>query len=362
MAGPADPEKIDAAKVHLWHHHLDYLSIMSYDYEGSWSASVGHLANLKGGSSKGGGYSTEKAVNKYISIGLPAHKIIMGVPFYARGFANVESGWGGPFSGIPPANQESFKWEAGSSDYRGINNGKATGPDGTEFSDLNAVAARCVNTTQRTYWSYDNPETMALKMDFVNQKGLGGAMSWSIDGDLPYSDPRSLSKVIFNKLSPFGLDLSRNTLYYPESKYTNINGLPYESPAPAPTPTPVPAPTPVKPPAPTPAPTPAPVKPPATSTGTPVIPPWVQVPNKPPAPTPAPTPTPVPVKPPAPTPAPAPVPTPAPNPVPPPVPAKPPVPAPTPAPTPVPGVPKTIHVSFDLNLVKSEIEKLKFTF
>jgi chitinase len=302
IAGPASVSKIDASKVELWHQYLDYISIMAYDYEGSWSKTVGHHANLYGSSAPGSTFSTESAVDKYISKGVEPHRIVMGIPFYARGFSNTngQGDWGSKFQGVPQTNQAEFKWENGNSDYRGINMGKASGADGTESVDRKAVAAKCINNNTKTFWSYDNPETTSMKMDYIISKGLGGAMSWSIDGDLPISNPRSLSRVIYNKLSPHGLDKTQNILHFPTSKYTNINNLPHEpvfTPTPTPvftpTPTPVftPTPTPVFTPAPTPVFTPAPIPahtpvftppivPPSiwtqpTSISQPVLPPWI---------------------------------------------------------------------------------------
>jgi chitinase len=206
LAGPADTSKIDAAKVELWQKYLDFISIMAYDYEGSWSQTVGHHANLRGRSAPGSTFSTESAVDKYISKGVAPNRIVIGIPFYARGFANVSGsgGFGSRFQGVPPANESQFKWESGSSDYRGINMGNSTGADGIESVDRQAVAAMCVGGTTKTVWSYDNPESTSMKMDYIISKGLGGAMSWSIDGDLPITHPRSLSKVIHNKLYNVG--------------------------------------------------------------------------------------------------------------------------------------------------------------
>jgi GH18 family chitinase len=33
------------------------------------------------------------------------------------------------------------------------------------------------------FWSYDDPASIGLKMDYVQALGLGGVMAWSLDGD-----------------------------------------------------------------------------------------------------------------------------------------------------------------------------------
>ena len=34
-----------------------------------------------------------------------------------------------------------------------------------------------------TFWSYDDPASIRLKMEYIKLLGLGGAMAWSLDGD-----------------------------------------------------------------------------------------------------------------------------------------------------------------------------------
>ena len=38
------------------------------------------------------------------------------------------------------------------------------------------------------WWSYDTPETLAGKMDYVREHGLGGAHLWELRGDTEDGD------------------------------------------------------------------------------------------------------------------------------------------------------------------------------
>lgn len=44
------------------------------------------------------------------------------------------------------------------------------------------------NPDTKVFISYDDPESIAAKMDAVNSKGLAGAMIWSIDQDSEEND------------------------------------------------------------------------------------------------------------------------------------------------------------------------------
>jgi chitinase len=80
--------------------------------------------------------------------------------------------------------------------------------------------------------SYDTPETVMQKASYIHENSLGGAMWWETSGDRPCSSGASLIEITANGLGGQrgeGLELSRNCLFYPKSRYKNLReGMPNE--------------------------------------------------------------------------------------------------------------------------------------
>ncbi len=118
-------------------------------------------------------FSGDLAISTYTSAGAPAAKLLLGLPYYGRGWTGV----GRPTTGCSrPAPRPPGTWEAGIEDYKVLKNRPGTG-----FRDTAAGAL----------WLYDGtnfgPTTtrtvIAQKTAYVKQKGLGGVMVWELDGD-----------------------------------------------------------------------------------------------------------------------------------------------------------------------------------
>ena len=78
-----DVEKISAA--------LDLIHIMSYDLHGSWDGTVGHHSQFfhHPDDPMGAAASTSYAAQLWLNKGLPANKLVFGLPAYGRGFSGV---------------------------------------------------------------------------------------------------------------------------------------------------------------------------------------------------------------------------------------------------------------------------------
>jgi len=179
---PADPAKVQAGfEVPQIFNHLDYATVQGYDFYGPWLPQTNHQGQLRNPPANPAPasqrFSGQIAVNQYLSRGAPAGQLALGIPAYARGWANVANVNNGLYqtgSAVPVIPGKMF--EAGIMDYKHV----ITEP-GTVFRDNTHGAVWKFGNGR--FWSYDDPQLIAAKGDFVEQNGLGGLMIWSLDGD-----------------------------------------------------------------------------------------------------------------------------------------------------------------------------------
>ncbi|KAI1344373.1 family 18 glycosyl hydrolase [Xylariaceae sp. FL0016] len=208
-AGAQNHEKLDLRGMDRL---LDFWNLMAYDYAGSWDAHAGHQANLFPcvDNPRCTPFSTAAALDAYTSRGVPAHKIVLGMPLYGRAFQGTD-GPGHSYNGVGEGT-----WENGVHDYK-----KLPLPGAEERVDRDAGASYCFHPGSRTMVSYDTVPMARNKTQFLRDRGLGGAMWWESSADK--EGPESL---IANVVDVMGgtraLDQTPNCLDFPQSKYDNL--------------------------------------------------------------------------------------------------------------------------------------------
>ncbi|KFA69771.1 hypothetical protein S40285_05995 [Stachybotrys chlorohalonatus IBT 40285] len=212
VACPAGPQNIKNLDIPGMDPLLDFWNLMGYDYAGSWDQVSGHQANLHPCHDNPSctPFSTAAAIKAYTSQGVPAHKLVLGMPLYGRAFQDTD-GLGKPFQGVGEGT-----WENGVFDY------KKLPLDGADVVHDSAVGASyCYSQHNRKLVSYDTPQVAQVKTEFIKQQGLGGAMWWESSADKEGEE--SLIGTVVNGLGgPKGLLRSENCLRYPETKYDNL--------------------------------------------------------------------------------------------------------------------------------------------
>ena len=179
---PASPAKIDAGfEVPDIFGALSFATVQGYDFHGTWEPTTNHQSNLYTSPSdpSGFGFSDDQVVKAYLSRGAPAKEIVVGVPFYSRGWTGVDPANHGLYqssSGAAPGT-----WEAGVDDYKAAR--ARLGSGFTRYEDSSAGAAWLFNGTE--FWTYDDPPVMSAKAEYVRDNGLGGIMFWELSGDTP---------------------------------------------------------------------------------------------------------------------------------------------------------------------------------
>lgn len=161
------------------HPYLDYINLMSYDFHGAWETVTGFHAPLYPStdapySYPASTYSVDSAVQGYLAAGVPSTKLVVGLPFYGRGWTDVEIGNNGLWQTATGAAIGTY--EAGINDYKVIK--QLNSP---VYRDENVGAVWKYDGI--SFWSYDDPQTIAQKIAYVVAQDLGGVMLWSLDGD-----------------------------------------------------------------------------------------------------------------------------------------------------------------------------------
>ncbi len=174
--------------------HLDRFNIMAYDYHGPFDNPMitGVNAPLNRDTNPDSSYYVAMTVENYLNNGVPANKMVLGMPTYGHSYAGVtglsstDYGPGKPFTTAGPA-------------------GPATGTPGIlayfEIADMNATkqlvfapdsvtsTAEGYNLTAQEWASYDTPDTIALKAQLAKSYLLQGIMFWAVDDDEYYWAP-----------------------------------------------------------------------------------------------------------------------------------------------------------------------------
>ncbi len=212
-AGPGNYQNIELAKVGQT---LDWINLMTYDFHGGWDSATGHNAPLypnpadpSPDASARTQWNTSAAVTGYLSAGGPASKIIVGVPFYGRGWQNVGPTNNGLFQ--PGQGASIGTWEPGMFDFKDLDQNYVSKNGYVRYWDNASQVPYLYNPAQRTFITYDDPQSIGLKSDYINSQNLGGAMLWELSAD-------TSNNSLISALSAPLLSASSTAVLMPNSK------------------------------------------------------------------------------------------------------------------------------------------------
>jgi chitinase len=176
FAAGAFPDFIANTELDKLQAVVDFVNLMTYDFRTS-DPIAGHHANLYLHPADAKKRSVDGAVRDFIAAGVPPAKVVVGVPFYGRAWANIQGEGTGLYQpGSRPTAPIETKYGPMSAtliDRAGY----------IRIWDSQAQAPYLWNKDTRTFISYEDPESLRLKSAYIREKGLGGAMFWEYYGD-----------------------------------------------------------------------------------------------------------------------------------------------------------------------------------
>jgi GH18 family chitinase len=198
IASGAGWDKIDNLEVEAISDILDWINVMTYDFRGAWDfSSTAHHAGMYenpddpvDGDDVAARYNVDSAIQTFLARGAAPGKIVVGVPFYSRSWGGVQDplGNGGlfqPATSVPPGTWDDWSSGAtGINDFFEIEEMIASGDYVRYWDGISQVPYLYSPTRHDGHFvSYDDEESMGIKMDYIIENELGGAMFWEVTAD-----------------------------------------------------------------------------------------------------------------------------------------------------------------------------------
>ncbi|XP_055346364.1 uncharacterized protein LOC129593893 [Paramacrobiotus metropolitanus] len=163
---------------------LDFISIMTYDFHGSWDSNVEHHSPIYGRNrdvSTVPGFNMVSAIKLWIKAGCPADKIVVGIPFYGRSFTLTDAHVTAPGSpAVGGGEPGPFTREPGFLSYFEV---CSLLMDKTWTVVIDPEERTPYAYKEDQWIGYDDIDSIIKKTVIVREWGLGGVMVWSVDMD-----------------------------------------------------------------------------------------------------------------------------------------------------------------------------------
>jgi chitinase len=188
MFGPAGEQNFSNIQLAKVARELDFYNVQGYDFHGDWEMATNHDSPLfddKQDPAYGENFYIDYTIESYLKAGVPADKLVLGIPTYGYGWTgvpNVNNGLYQSATALATPPSSDYLQTPGVATYLTISS--LTGY--TRHFDYKRIAVWLYDPSSGTFWTYDDPTTVWLKMGYINLRapgGLGGAFVWALKDD-----------------------------------------------------------------------------------------------------------------------------------------------------------------------------------
>lgn len=174
IAGAVDGSYLNNIEPQAVAETVDHIFLMAYDLHGPWDASADFNAPLYTPSDGPPRYraSVDDGVSAWLGRGVPAEKLVLGMPLYGYIYQGVSSRNSGLYQSFESA--KSVPWDRVKSDYLNRSAYRQLRHEEAEVPYLYG---------NRAFLSYDDPASIAAKAELARRRGLGGVGFWELSQD-----------------------------------------------------------------------------------------------------------------------------------------------------------------------------------
>ncbi|WP_206458206.1 glycosyl hydrolase family 18 protein [Anaerovorax sp. IOR16] len=174
IAGGASSSYLNNIEITKLSQYIDYATIMTYDLHGTWDNYTDLHAPLFNNNDSSPQYkgSVDSSVNAWINASFPSDKLILGIPFYGYIYSSVTNSNNGLYQTYGGANSIS---------YQKIAENYLNQHGFIRYFHSQSLVPWLFNGS--TFISYEDPQSISYKTDYIKTKNLGGAMIWELSQD-----------------------------------------------------------------------------------------------------------------------------------------------------------------------------------
>lgn len=188
MASSATQEHIHNLDWPALMNSLDFVNVMCYDFTGAWAEYTYFNAPLFKDPANPffepvhSTFNSDTAMQTLVAEGVARDRLVMGMPFYGKGFGSVNNSNNGlyqTFSGVSPHGT----WENGFYDYWDVAQNYVNQNGFTRFYNAVSRVPYLFNPTTHVFITYDDTTSVREKCEYVLSEDFGGAMFWELAAD-----------------------------------------------------------------------------------------------------------------------------------------------------------------------------------
>lgn len=174
IAAGASFSYIENTEVDKFHKYVDFVNLMTYDIHGPWDTYSDFNSPLYDNYNESYQYkvSIDSSVKMWLNAGLPADKLVVGIPFYGYSYTLARNANNGLYQNHTDG--KALTYEVIKRDY-------LTKPEYMKYFHEESLVPWIYNG--KTFISYDDPQSIALKGKYIKNQNLAGAMIWELSQD-----------------------------------------------------------------------------------------------------------------------------------------------------------------------------------
>jgi len=180
IAASARPSEIANLQVDRIVPLLDFINVMTYDYHTGGKIAHFNAPLYAAPNDPTPDLTIDSTMRVFRNAGVASDKLLVGIPFFSRaygGVANVNAGF------LQPAPSPPKNWRDSDGGWRQLAATTLRDPRYTRHWEPTARVPWLYDAANGNWISYDDPESIRAKMDYVRGQGFGGVVIWELAAD-----------------------------------------------------------------------------------------------------------------------------------------------------------------------------------